>query len=108
MAMWQFAVQTNREQTMSIRAIHETRLNFRLPAHLKALIEEAAAQLGQTVSNYAIAALVSNARMVLQQQSVTALTKKDRDVFLAMLDDAKTQPTKALKKAAARYKKNFA
>jgi uncharacterized protein (DUF1778 family) len=80
------------------------RLNFRLSAELKETIEEAAAQLGQTVSDFAISTLVTTARRVLQEHQVTWLSQRDRDRFVALLDDAESRPNKALRAAAKRYK----
>jgi uncharacterized protein (DUF1778 family) len=92
---------------MSPKATRTARLNFRLPANLKAVIEEAATQVGQSTSAFAISTLVTSARAVLQQQNATELSNRDRDIFLALLDDTRTTPNNALKKAAARYKKNL-
>src|SRR2546429_378769 len=83
-------------QTMSAKTIHDARLNFRLPSDMKTVIEAAAAQLGQSVSDFAISTLVTNARNVLQQQHVTELSNRDRDIFLAMLEDTEAEPNKAL------------
>ena len=82
----------------------EARLNFRLPPTHKKVIEEAAAALGQTVSDFAISTLVHTAREVVEQRDTTELSSRDRDVFLAVLDDGDRMPNKALKNAAARYK----
>jgi uncharacterized protein (DUF1778 family) len=86
---------------------NNARLNFRLPAHLKELIERAAAQTGQTVSDFAVSTLSANARAVLQQQEITELSNRDRDLFLAMLDNTASKPNKALIAAAKRYRKVF-
>lgn len=86
---------------------NDARLNFRLPDNLKSIIEEAASQLGQSVSDYAVSTLVRNAREVLQQSQTTNLTNRDRDVFLALLDDAGAKPNQALKAAVAKYKKQM-
>lgn len=83
------------------------RLNFRLPDDLKTIIEEAASQLGQSVSDYAVSTLVRNAREVLQQSNITLLSNRDRDRFLALLDDSKAKPNPVLKAAAAKYKKQM-
>jgi uncharacterized protein (DUF1778 family) len=87
--------------------VRDSRLNFRLPAELKEIIEEAAASLGQSVSDFAVGTLVSQAREVLQQQSVTVLSNRDRDRFMALLDAADARPNAALVKAARRYKKHL-
>ncbi len=52
---------------------NEARLNFRLPADLKAVIEEAAATLGQSVSDFAISTLVQTARTVLQWKCMRSM-----------------------------------
>src|SRR5438874_10550411 len=95
------------EIDMPSRAANDARFNFRLPSELKAVIEEAAAALGQSVSDFAISTLVQAARSVLRQQSVTELTHRDRDIFLAVLDDADAKPNKILADAARRYKKHL-
>jgi uncharacterized protein (DUF1778 family) len=90
---------------MPKKATREARLNFRLPAELKQVI--AAAHLGQSVSDHAVSTLVQNARGVVQQHDVTVLSNRDRDVFLALLDDADAKPNKAQRDAAAKYKKHL-
>jgi len=83
----------------------DARLNFRLPTDLKEVIEEAAATLGQSVSDFAVSTLVRQARTVIEQRNVTVLG--DRDRFIALLDDADARPNPALLKAAKRYKKHL-
>lgn len=92
---------------MSTSSASDARLNFRLPTGLKSVIEEAAASLGQTVSDFAVSTLVQAAQRVIREQSVTELSARDRDIVIALLDDADAKPNKALKKAAAEYKKHF-
>jgi uncharacterized protein (DUF1778 family) len=83
----------------------DARINFRLPAALKNVVEEAAAALGQSVSDYAISTLVTNSRIVLQQSQLTTMSSHDREIFMALLDDAGAKPNKALAAAAKRYNK---
>jgi len=85
----------------------DARLNFRLPTDLKEVIEEAAATLGQSVSDFAVSTLVRQARTVIEQRNVTVLSDRDRDRFIALLDDAEARPNPALLKAAKRYKKQL-
>ena len=85
----------------------DARLNFRLPTDLKEVIEEAAATLGQSVSDFAVSTLVRQARTVIEQRNVTVLGDRDRDRFIALLDDAEARPNPALLKAAKRYKKHL-
>ena len=84
----------------------DARLNFRLPAELKATIETAAAQLGQTTTDFAISTLAQNAREVIEHHNVTRLSGRDREMFVKMLDDVDTHPNAALAAAAERYKKD--
>ncbi len=86
---------------------NNARLNFRLPSHLKAVINEAAATLGQSVSDFAVSTLVHTARAVVKERNVTELSNRDRDIFLATLDQADAKPNKALKNAAKRYTKHL-
>lgn len=83
----------------------DARLNFRLKSELKQTIEDAAAQTGQTVSDFAVSTLVEASRRILHEQEVTRLSKRDRQLFAEMLDDRSTRPNEALVKAAKRYKK---
>ena len=82
----------------------DARLNFRLPSELKQTIEEAAAYLGQSVSDFAVSTLVDRAQRVIQEHNVTRLSNRDRDIFLAMLNDEDAEPNQALKAAAEQYK----
>jgi uncharacterized protein (DUF1778 family) len=83
----------------------DARLNFRLPSDLKEVIERAAAQRGQSVSNFAIGTLVEASRAIFREHDVTELTRRDREVFTSMLDDTEAKPNQALSRAAKRYKK---
>jgi uncharacterized protein (DUF1778 family) len=82
---------------------NDARLNFRLSSELKREIEEAADQLGQSVTDFAVSTLVRTARIVAQEQFVTQLSNRDRDRFTALLDDADAQPNDALQAAARTY-----
>lgn len=86
---------------------HEARLNVRLDSQLKKMIEEASAALGQTVSEFTVSTLVKEARQVIQETQFTQLSQRDRDTFLAALDETNAKPNEALKTAAKRYKKKM-
>ena len=85
---------------------NDARLNFRLPTVLKETIEEAAARLGQSVSDFAVSTLVQTARDVIEQENFTRLSTRDRDLFVALLDKRGIQPNETLKAAARKYKKH--
>jgi len=81
------------------------RLNIRLAPEIKRTIEEAASHLGQTVSDFATASLMQVAQRVIQDQNVTRLSRRDREVFTAMLENQSSRPNPALTAAARRYKR---
>jgi uncharacterized protein (DUF1778 family) len=90
---------------MSIHsAPNDARLDFRLPAELKQTIEQAAVCLGQSVSDFAASTLVQTAWSVIEQDKKTRLSNRDRDLFLALLDQKHSRPTRALTFAARKYK----
>ena len=90
---------------MAADSTSDARLNFRVSAELKTTIEEAAACLGQSVSAFAISTLAQAARNVIEQGQITRLSNRDRDTFIAALDNAPARPNKALRAAAKSYKK---
>lgn len=83
----------------------ETQINFRLTLSQKEIIEDAATEMGQTVSDFAVATLIQAARKVLNDQHVTLLSERDRKVFAAIVDDETAQPNDAILKAVERYGK---
>ncbi len=83
----------------------DARLNFRLTSELKKTIEEAAAQSGQSISDFAVSTLVQASRRILHERQITRLSERDRQLFVEMLDDQSSKPNAALVKAAKRYKK---
>jgi uncharacterized protein (DUF1778 family) len=86
----------------------DARINVRLPSELKQTIEEAAAALGQSVSEFAISTVIREARQVLQEAQLTRLSNRDRDRLLAALDAVDARPNAALKAAANRYRQRHA
>jgi uncharacterized protein (DUF1778 family) len=90
----------------STRKRNDARLDFRLNQQSKELIEKAAVIRGQSVSDFASLTLVEMARHVVEQNHLTMLTERDRDIFLAILDSDR-RPNAALRKAAKRYKAQY-
>ena len=86
---------------------NDARLNFRLPCELKETIEQAATQLGQSISQFAVSTLVQRARDVIQECEVIKLSARDRDIFLAALEDTNRPPNERLMAAAAMYKEKI-
>ena len=92
---------------MSTNSSSDSHLNFRLSHELKSVIEQAAGYLGQSVSEFAVSTLVRSAHDVIEQHDRTELTKRDREIFLAMLDDADAMPNAELSSAADKYKREM-
>lgn len=81
----------------------EERINFRLEAHHKRLIEEAARITGQSVTSFALSTLTRSAQEIVERFGRTTLSDRDRDMFLALLD-ADDEPAPALLAAVEDYK----
>ncbi len=81
-----------------------TRLDVRLKPDTKALIQQAASLRNQSVTQFVIATLSEEAGKVLAAHNRTALSDRDRDRFLQLLD-APPKPNGALQQAAASYRK---
>lgn len=79
------------------------RMDFRLSPDHKALIEKAAAYSGESLTGFAVATLVSEARRILREHETVALSARDRDRFLALLDNPPA-PSDALRRAARRHR----
>ncbi|MBD3675154.1 MAG: DUF1778 domain-containing protein [Planctomycetaceae bacterium] len=83
---------------------NETRISVRMQKDIKAIIEDAATALGQTVSDFTTSCLVREARQVLHEARTTQLSNRDRDLFLAAIDENNIEPNETLISAAERYK----
>ena len=81
-----------------------TRFDFRIEPSRKKIIERAASLLGMSLTQFAKIALIDRAEEVVQQHTMTILTDRDRDLFLAALD-ADVKPNAAARRAIKRYKK---
>ncbi len=83
------------------------RLHVRLAAEHKDLIERAATLLGQTLSAFTVSTLVREAEEVTPRLGTLPLTNRDRDAFLAALDNP-PKPSPKLRKAAKRHAREVA
>ena len=105
---WQMATQESsaREaEFMATASRKDARINVRLPSELKQTIEDAASALGQSVSEFVIATVVREARLVLQEAQIIRLSNRDRDRVLKALDSLDAKPNAGLKAAVRRYGK---
>jgi len=76
-----------------------SRLSIRLPRSIKERIEQAATISGLSVTDFTISNLIESAEQVLERHHSRTLSRRDRDIFLAMID-ADTEPSDRLVAAA--------
>lgn len=86
---------------MKAKTAKSDRIEVRVSNDIKVLIERAAREKGLSVSAFATAILVENAREVIKESSRIILSSRDQEIFLKALDRG---PNKALIKAAKKYK----
>ena len=86
---------------------NEARLDLRMAAETRHKIEQAACVSGQSITEFAVSAMLSQAMEILEKHLNTWLTDRDRDLFLAMLD-SEEEPNEALTKASERYQREHA
>ena len=81
-----------------------SRLDFRISEENKRLIEQAAMINEQTVSDFVLSVTLPIARARVSQEHLTKLSNRDRNIFLALLDD-ESEPNEALKQNFSEYRK---
>lgn len=82
----------------------DKRLDVRLRDEHKRLIERAAYMLGQSVSSFTVSTLVREAETVVQRHEGLVLSDRDRDAFLAALDNP-PEPSERLRRYAREHEK---
>ena len=93
---------TAQHPTRRRRPKAEDRIDARLPAETKALIERAAVITGVTLSDFVISRAYEAARTIVREHETWVLSRRDSQAFVeALLNPPK--PGKALRDAAARY-----
>ena len=82
--------------------LKKERLDIRLPPAVKTQIEKAAELQGRTVSDFVVAAALSQASQVIEQQMVLKLCLED-SMALAEAFTIEPEPNKKAIEAARRY-----
>lgn len=81
------------------------RLEARITADQKALIERAAAYAGRSVTDFVVGAISAAAQAVIQEQELIRLNRAESKAFVsALLKPA--APNAALRRAARKYRKS--
>src|SRR3954453_9740298 len=78
----------------------DERIDLRISSELKRLIEQAATLSGMTTSNFIASTVVARSREVVREAETIRLSNRDRDIFLALLNDKDARPNAAMLKAA--------
>ncbi len=92
--------------TTQPRARKTTRLDLRIRPDVKKIIEQAAETLGISTTDFASAALVSEAQAVLEKHHRITLNNADRDRFLSALT-SEDEPNAALTQAAEKFNQQY-
>jgi uncharacterized protein (DUF1778 family) len=87
-----------------IETTKAARLDVRLNLEVKEKIEQAAVISHQTISDFVVTTLLRASEETLRRQQTIQLTNRDRDLFLAALDE-NVHPNPALRKAAGKFKR---
>ncbi|OHC67793.1 MAG: hypothetical protein A2045_07770 [Rhodocyclales bacterium GWA2_65_20] len=86
---------------MPIIATDSARINLRTSPEAKALIEQAAALMGTTVSSFMLQNAYEAARRVVADNDTLLLSQKAFDAFVAACENA-SEPNEALRALMAR------
>lgn len=87
----------------AIQAPDSARINLRTSPEAKALIERAAALMGTTVSSFMLQNAYEAAQRLVAQHETIVLSDRDRDAFLAAIDNPE-EPTEELKALMRRHR----
>jgi uncharacterized protein (DUF1778 family) len=82
------------------------RLSCRVSVRIKHRAEEAAALLGQSITDFTESALADKAQAVLERHERITLSDRDFDRFVAAIEEP-APPTQALKSAMADYHSRY-
>lgn len=80
----------------------EARLEVRVSAEIKALLDEAAASVGLSTSAFVLATVTPQAREMVRQQAMMELSATESQDFVNQLLHS-SEPKAALRAAASRY-----
>lgn len=85
----------------------DARLSVRLDQSIKDEIADAAALLGQSVSDFTVTTLLRRSKEVKAEESLTRLTNRDRDLFRSIVDDESAEPNAKLAAAARQFERRY-
>ncbi len=86
--------------------VTEKRFQTRMPYHVHDQLSQAAEALGATLNQFMIQSALEKAKVVLEQERVLNITRKDAEIFFQSIENPPL-PNKELLDAAIMYKKEF-
>ena len=95
---------SDKRRTETPMAGKSERLEVRLSADHKSLVEMAAALTGQTLSSFVVSEVLARARAITADHELTLLSPRDWDRFLEVLD-REEEATPALVAAARKHRR---
>ncbi len=84
----------------------DRRIDLRLDAKQKTLLEAAATVTGQSLMSFVLSNSLKVAQSVLRENRATELSLADSEIFMRMLENP-AKPNKALLKAARRHRQKI-
>lgn len=96
----------NVQHTQDSDIVKRERLEARISAEQKALLQRAADLLGRTLSDFIVASAQRAAEEVIREHTIVTLTAQDSQAFVEALLNP-PPPSERLRAAAARYKQEF-
>ena len=87
------------------RATRSARLEARITADQKALIERAAAYEGRSVSDFVVQSVQEAAKTVVRDHEMLRLNRRQSEAFVKILLDP-PEPNAALREAAEQYRRD--
>ena len=89
---------------VATKSAEQSRLNCRVSTRIKKRAEDAAALLGQSITDFTEAALEEKAQAVLERHERITLSERDFARFVEMIENPQP-PTQGLREAMADYQK---
>ena len=81
-------------------SVADARIEARLPAEVKALIQDGAALTGRSLSDFVVSSAAAAAEVAIREERMLRLTRRDSELFLATLENP-GEPNEALLRAIA-------
>lgn len=92
--------------TTKAKKLKQSRVDFRVSAEQKELLERAASLKGLSVSSYLLSNSIEAATKDIESHEKLVLSDNDRDLFLSLMENP-PEPNQALKSAMRRFQEEY-